>query len=89
LNLNVPPGGADRIKGIRVTRQSALAGTEHFEEHNNPRGRRYFWNSYQDATTDEEGTDVWATSVGYVAVTPLHVSEFDRETFEQWKDQVR
>ncbi|MBE3071671.1 MAG: 5'/3'-nucleotidase SurE, partial [Acidobacteria bacterium] len=33
-----------------------------------------------------QGTDVWATSQGYVAVTPLRVGEFDRKTYEGLKD---
>lgn len=86
LNVNVPAGGTGALRGIRVTTQSALAGTERFEEQTSPRGRRYFWNIYREPDRDVEGTDVWATTQGYVAVTPLKVGEFDRRTFEGMKN---
>ncbi|MBE3073225.1 MAG: 5'/3'-nucleotidase SurE, partial [Acidobacteria bacterium] len=82
LNVNVPAGAADALLGIRVATQSALGGTEQFEEQKSPRGRRYFWNIYREPDSDVQGTDVWATSQGYVAVTPLRVGEFDRKTYE-------
>jgi 5'-nucleotidase len=83
FNVNVPPGPP---KGMRFTTQSALSGSERYEERKNPRGRRYFWNSYEDPTIDVEGTDVWATSQGFVAVTPLKVGEFDERAFEEWRN---
>lgn len=86
LNVNVPAGAADALLGIRVATQSALCGTEQFEEQKSPRGRRYFWNIYREPDSDVQGTDVWATSQGYVAVTPLRVGEFDRKTYEGLKD---
>ena len=73
---------------MRLTTQSALSGSERYEERKNPRGRRYFWNSYEDATIDVEGTDVWATSQGFVAVTPLRVGEFDDRTRRDWEETV-
>lgn len=86
LNVNVPAGPAEAIKGIRVTTQSALAGTETFIEHARPpMGRRYFWNTYDGPHGGAEGDDVWAVYQGYVAVTPLRVGEFDRKTYEAWK----
>jgi 5'-nucleotidase len=86
LNVNVPAGTADSLRGIRVATQSALSGTEGFEEQKSPRGRRYFWNIYREPSRDVEGTDVWAASQGFVAVTPLRVGEFDRKTYEGIKD---
>jgi 5'-nucleotidase len=81
LNVNVPAGAAGTLRGIRVTTQSGLGGMEQFEEQKSPRGRRYFWNIYREPDRDMEGTDVWATAQGYVAVTPLKVGEFDRKTY--------
>jgi 5'-nucleotidase len=86
LNVNVPAGAADALRGIRLATQSALSGTEGFEEQKSPGGRRYFWNIYRDPDRDVEGTDVWAASQGFVAVTPLRVGEFDRKTYEGIKD---
>jgi 5'-nucleotidase len=86
LNVNVPAGAADALRGIRLATQSALGGTEGFEEQKSPRGRRYFWNIYREPDRDVEGTDVWTTAQGFVAVTPLKVGEFDRKTYEGIRD---
>jgi 5'-nucleotidase len=82
--VNIPAGSSDALKGLRVTRQSPLFGTERFVEHTSPSNRRYFWSVYEDSRSDVEGTDVWATSQGYVAVTPLRVGEFDPKGFDRW-----
>jgi len=82
LNVNVPRGTAAAIKGIQLTRQSALSGVERFEEQKSPTGRRYFWSVWNEPTGDTEGTDVWATEHGYAAVTPLKVGEFDPKTYD-------
>lgn len=85
LNLNVPRGAAGSFKGIRVTRQSALSGEERFEEQRSPSGRRMFWSIWKEPTGDSEGTDVWATEHGYVALTPLRAAEFDAKTYDAWR----
>jgi len=89
LNVNIPPGAATVIKGIRVTRQSALSGEERFEEQRSPTGRRMFWSIWKDPTGDAEGTDVWAADHGYVAVTPLHANEFDVKTYDTWSARLK
>jgi 5'-nucleotidase len=86
LSVNIPAGAVTTLRGFRVTTQSALGGTERFEEQKSPLGRQYFWDIYRAPDRDVEGTDVWATAQGYVAVTPLKVGEFDRKTFEGIKD---
>ncbi len=88
LNVNVPAASADAIAGIQLTRQSAQSGVERFEEQRSPRGRRYFWNVWNEPTGDAEGTDVWAVEHGYAAVTPLRVGEFDAKTYEAWKQVI-
>ncbi len=86
LNVNTPPGPAEALRGLRVTTQSALGGTERFEVQKTPQGRRYFWDIYRAPDRDVEGTDVWAASQGYVAVTALKVGEFDKRTYEGLRD---
>ena len=88
LNVNIPAGTAAAIKGIQLTRQSALTGIERFEEQRTPQGRRYFWSVWNEPTGDVEGTDVWALEHGYVAVTPLRATEFDARTYEAWKSAL-
>ena len=89
LNVNIPPGAATAIKGLRVTRQSAQSGEERFEEQRSPAGRRMFWSIWKDPTGDAQGTDVWAADHGYVALTPLHANEFDVKTYDTWSARLK
>jgi 5'-nucleotidase len=82
LNVNVPAGPAERIKGLRFTRQSARAGTERYDEQRTPYGRRVFWSFFVQPQGGEPGTDIEAALEGYVAVTPLVASEFDTRDFD-------
>ncbi len=88
LNVNIPAGPATAIKGIQLTRQSALTGVERFEEQRSPRGRRYFWSVWNEPTADVQGTDVWAIEQGYAAVTPLRATEFDAATYEKFRGVI-
>ena len=88
LNVNIPAGPATAIKGIQLTRQSALTGVERFEEQRSPRGRRYFWSVWNEPTGDAEGTDVWAIEHGYAAVTPLRATEFDAAAYEKFRGVI-
>jgi 5'-nucleotidase len=83
LNVNIPAGPAETLKGLRTTRQSLLSGVERFEEQKSPSGRRYFWSIWEEPADDSDDTDVWAIEHGYVAVTPLKIGEFDPATFEK------
>ncbi len=89
LNVNIPAGSLEALKGLRLTVQSAQIGVEGYVEHQSPRGRRYYWTTYKDPSGDVEGSDVWTVDHGYVAVTPLRVGEFDRRTFDAWKGVVK
>ena len=80
LNVNVP---VPIVKGLRLARQSRLAGTEHYVPRENPYGRRYLWSFFQQPTAAVvAGTDVAAVLNGYVAVTPLRAFESDEATID-------
>jgi 5'-nucleotidase len=82
LDVNVPAGA---VKGLKVTTQSLLGGTETFVEQKTPEGRRFFWNVYEDPKVDVETTDVGATAKGFVTVTPLKVGEAEPKQLEPLK----
>lgn len=87
LNVNIPSGVP---KGLRVTSQSMETGHETWVEHQNPRGRRYYWNDFREPATDADQTsDVTAVAQGYVAVTPLHATEYDSATANRLKALVK
>lgn len=90
LNVNVPPGPPEAIKGLRLAMQSLQSGIERYQEHQRPpSNRRYFWNVYEDPKGGAESDDVGVVERGYVAVVPLHASEFDRDAFNQLGKIIR
>jgi 5'-nucleotidase len=86
LNVNVPSGTSQALKGLLVTSQAMTpGGTESFAEQKHPNGRTIYWNVYEEGGTAPDGTDVWAVRQGYVAVTPLKVPEYDPSTVPRLK----
>jgi 5'-nucleotidase len=87
LNVNIPAGVP---KGTRLATQSKLTGDERWIENKNPRGRRYFWNDFAEPTQDADPTsDVSALAAGYVAVVPLHATEYDAPAAEKLKAVIK
>ena len=73
------PAGTPR--GLRVSRQSRLVGSESYEARSNPYGRPYFWSVFSQPTAEPEpGSDVAAVREGWVAVTPLEATESAEES---------
>jgi 5'-nucleotidase len=79
LNVSIPVRPPDGYKGYMVTTQALQrGGDERFSETKNPRsGSLIYWNVYKEGGTAPEGTDIWAVSNGYVAVTPMKLGETD------------
>jgi 5'-nucleotidase len=78
LNVSVPPVPEGGYKGYLITTQAMQRGGEEtFAETKHPSGRTIYWNVYKEGGTAPEGTDIWAVSNGYVAVTPMKVGETD------------
>ena len=87
LNVSIPPRPADGYKGYMVTTQAQQrGGDESFAETKNPRnGSIVYWNVYKEGGKAPEGTDMWAISNGYVAVTPMRINETDVSQIETLK----
>lgn len=79
LNVNMPAG---EPKGARVARMSLAPSNDSFERRASPRGRVYFWSKYRPPEGGAEGTDAWAVSQGYVALTPLRTDETDTQAMD-------
>lgn len=75
LNVNVPVGRPEAIRGIRVCRQTRGYWQEEFYRREDPRGRAYFWltGDFVNSEPEAEDTDEWALRNGYVAVVPVQV----------------
>lgn len=80
LNVNIPAG---QPKGVRMATQSRLMGVETWAEQTTPRGRRLYWNDFKDSDADEDSsTDVAIVALGFTAVTPLRIGEYDAASAE-------
>lgn len=79
LNVNVPAGRPETLRGVRICRQSRGYWREEFCRREDPRGRRYFWltGEFCNAEPDAEDTDEWALAHGYVSVVPVQVDMTD------------
>ena len=79
LNVNVPVGRPETIKGIRLCRQNRGFWREEFYRHEDPRGREYFWltGEFVNGEPEAEDTDEWALANSYVAVVPVQTDLTD------------
>jgi 5'-nucleotidase len=71
LNVNIPKGTIDDIKGIKVCKQAEGIWVEDFKEAEDPRGQKYYWLSGQFVNLDTvDNTDVHWLENNYVSVVP-------------------
>jgi len=82
LNVNVPANSSTPIQGVRVTRQSLLAGEDGFDRRISPRGQEYLWSTWSPAADDADGTDIHDFAAGYITITPLTIDQTDRAQME-------
>ena len=74
LNINIPYGPLDRMRGLKITRQGQRVYRDELVRRTDPRGRAYYWIGGDTPTgVAEPGTDFWALAEGYVSITPLQL----------------
>lgn len=74
LNVNVPEGEFEDIKGVRVTRLGKRHKAEPVVRTTTPRGDQVFWVGPAGKAADAgSGTDFHAVAEGFVSVTPLQI----------------
>ena len=74
LNVNIPNMPYDQLKGIMATRLGRRHCAQDCIREMSPRGFPIYWLGHAGEPNDAgEGTDFWATSHGYVSVSPLQV----------------
>jgi 5'-nucleotidase len=72
LNVNIPKGELNSIKGIKICRQAYAKYDEEFDERKDPNGKRYYWLTGVFVNFDKgKDTDVWALKNNYVSVVPV------------------
>lgn len=89
LNVNIPAIAFAEIQGHKVTSMGQRIYEDRVEGREDPWGRRYYW---QGGTVvmrpDTPGTDVHATSEGYVSITPISIDWTHHATLQALKDQL-
>jgi 5'-nucleotidase len=74
LNVNIPKGGPEALRGIKVCRQAGGRFVEEFEARNDAWGRPYYWQSGRfDLTDNGLDTDIHALRHGYASVVPVEI----------------
>ncbi len=74
LNINIPKGNIEDIKGIRITRQTKGYWEEDLEERIDCFGRPYYWLSGHLVDQDgKEDSCQWALTHNYISIQPVQV----------------
>jgi len=74
LNLNVPYGPLEAMRGIALTRQGLRVYRDALVRRDDPRGRPYYWIGGEAPTgVGEPDTDIGAVAAGMVSITPLQL----------------
>jgi 5'-nucleotidase len=73
LNVNIPKGPLEEIKGLRVVRQAQGTWIEELDERTDPAGRKYYWltGRFENFEPDADDTDAFALQHNYVSVVPV------------------
>jgi len=84
LNVNVPYGPLEEMKGFRLTRQGLRIYRDELVRRLDPRGKPYYWIG-GDAPTgvEEPGTDYGALSAGFISITPIQL-DLTHLTMQSW-----
>jgi 5'-nucleotidase len=88
LNVNLPALPADRIRGLKFTRQDIGPLVEHFERRVDPREHVYYWLAEINERRDlDPETDYGALAADFITVTPIHHDLTDYRSLEALKTE--
>jgi 5'-nucleotidase len=83
LNVNVPSGPRQNIKGVRVTRLGRREYKDELIRRKDPFGRDYYWiGGGPPGGEGEPGTDLHAVADHYVSVTPVQLDLTNHDLIE-------
>ncbi len=88
LNVNVPNIPAEKVRGVRLTRQGRLQCVDRYDRRTDPRNNAYYWlcNLYVEQDRDPD-VDSNMLAAGFITVTPIHydLTEYEMlKTMEDW-----
>lgn len=92
LNVNVPNLPAEKIRGVRITRQGTQRYLEKYDRRIDPRNHVYYWLANESVARDDDPeSDSCALAEGYISVTPIHhdlTSYASLEKLREWKSLI-
>ena len=88
LNVNFPVIPLNKVKGVRVCRQTRGVWKEEYERRVDPHKGEYFWltGDFHNFEPDAKDTDEWALANKYIAVVPIHVDLTSYEGIKKLRD---
>ena len=89
LNVNVPYGNPEDIKGKRITRQGNQYFKDEFEKRTDPRKNTYYWIKGElidnDSSIDYDGK---AIADNYISITPINFNLTNESYFNELNKQI-
>ncbi len=86
LNVNVPAGNEEDIRGVKITKQGRSSWEDWFDLRKDPANREYFWLTGRMKVTDtDDDADQIAIRDNYVSVTPIRYELTDSDMRERMK----
>lgn len=83
LNVNIPKGPPESLKGMRWCRQADAQWVEEFDERTDPRGRKYYWLTGRFVNYDRgHDADETALNDGCVSIVPVRYDFTDYAALE-------
>jgi len=88
LNINIPDLPKEKIKGVKITRQSDARFNDFFLKRTDPRGRDYYWMDGEFVEMNHcDNSDYCAVRDGYISITPIKhdMTDYSKIAFlEEW-----
>jgi 5'-nucleotidase len=86
LNINIPDIPGNKIKGVKVTKQSGAKFKDNFIKRVDPRGRDYYWMDGEFVGDVKDlNFDYDAVKNNYVSITPIHYDMTDYKKLDYFK----
>lgn len=86
LNVNVPAGREEDIRGVKITKQGKSSWEDRFDLRKDPANRDYFWLTGKMNVTDtDEDADQIAIRDNFISVTPIRYELTDSDMKERMK----
>ncbi len=88
LNVNIPAVDADKVKGIKVCRQTKGWWVEEFDKRVNPHGKEYYWltGKFHNPEPEATDTDEWALNNSFASIVPVKIDFTAHDYLKELKD---